>query len=87
MKQLIDFKNGIARQLQYEDWDEFVRTQQQYGKYPFREHDRAAAMYATYCVNETLQDIRDHIVKEKAYMVVTLRNKQIQRTKKERDNE
>lgn len=53
MKQLIDFKNGIARQLQYEDWDDFVRTQQQFGKYPFREHDRAAEMYAKYRVAVT----------------------------------
>lgn len=60
MKTLDDFKNGIARQLQYEDWNDMVDTQKWFGKYPFREHDRAAEMYANYRATQERKKQKNH---------------------------
>lgn len=66
MKTLDDFKNGIARQLQYEDWNEMVDIQKGFGKYPSREHDRAAEMYANYRATQERKNKQKNISLEDA---------------------
>lgn len=53
--ELSDYKNGVARQNQYDDWDDMVKTLSSFGKYPFREHDIAAERYAKHVAKRTLE--------------------------------
>ena len=61
MKELIDFKNDVAREAGHVDWEMLVGWKRSYGDYPAKEHDEAVERYINHRIENANLSLEDAV--------------------------